>query len=87
MNVVKQCGTSPQACAGRESGKGNKAMTGTTTVEFESWMKQVDAIISRRTSLSYLDLPDFCYRDEFESGTSPAAAASAAIRAARDEAD
>lgn len=49
---------------------------------FDAWMVKVDAIIQKKCGLSYLDLPDYCYADEYEDGASPAEAAKAAIKAA-----
>lgn len=46
---------------------------------FEDWMAEVDAVVSNRCGLSADDLPDCCYRDWFEDGVSPRAAASMAI--------
>ena len=51
---------------------------------FESWIKQVDAEISRRVGLGYLDLPDVDYGGMFEDRVSPKAAAARAIRNAMD---
>lgn len=51
---------------------------------FESWIKQVDAEISRRVGLGYMDLPDIDYGGMFEDGVSPKTAAGRAIRNAMD---
>ena len=47
---------------------------------FESWMKNVDQIITATIGLSALDLPDVCYADWFENGMSAKAAARKAIK-------
>jgi hypothetical protein len=49
--------------------------------EFTAWMKKVDAHIAAKCcGLTSDDLPDICYRDLFDDGTSPASAARKAIR-------
>jgi hypothetical protein len=48
--------------------------------EFRAWMKKVDAHISRKLGgLTSDDLPDCCYRDWFNDGTSPSKAAKMAM--------
>lgn len=49
-------------------------------LSFESWMHQVDENIQDSTGLSADDLPDACYYDWYEDGTSPSRAAAKAIR-------
>ncbi len=51
---------------------------------FAVWMKKVDAACEARFGISIHDLPDFCFRDAFDCGDSPARVALAAIRNARD---
>lgn len=57
-----------------------------TKLSFTEWMKQVDAKIEKRVGFGIVsaDLPDYCYRDEYDDGTTPAQAASAAIRNAKE---
>jgi hypothetical protein len=52
--------------------------------EFDAWMAKVNKILDRRTGLTADDLPDYCYRDDFDDGATPSQAASHAIRAAKD---
>ncbi len=40
-------------------------------VPFELWMLAVDMEIQKTTGLTSSDLPDYCFRDEYDSGTSP----------------
>ena len=50
---------------------------------FSQWMHNVDLVIACKAGgLESTDLPDYCYRDEYEDGTSPTTAANRAIRAA-----
>lgn len=49
---------------------------------FKAWMAKVDAVVSARSGLSADDLPDCCYRDWYDDGVKPAAAAARAIRMA-----
>jgi hypothetical protein len=51
---------------------------------FAQWMHSVDLTIQRITGLSADDLPDYCYRDAYEDGLSPAQAARRAVRAAME---
>lgn len=44
---------------------------------FDVWMQKVDALLSAKTGMSSADLPDYCYRDEFDGGATPAQAAKA----------
>ena len=53
-------------------------------LDFEDWMKLVDDEIYRRTGMAAEDLPDCCYRDWYEDGVRPAAAASRAIKNAKE---
>mgnify|MGYP001606131364 FL=1 len=52
---------------------------------YQQWMHKLEARIGARTGLSYLDLPDYAYRDAFEDGRTPSAVARAVIRAAKSE--
>lgn len=52
-------------------------------MDFESWLKMVDDACWAYAGLSKDDLPDVCYRDWYDAGTSPQAAARKAIRNAR----
>ena len=38
---------------------------------FAEWMARIDKILESRFGLTSRDLPDQCYRDEYEAGTSP----------------
>lgn len=51
---------------------------------FEQWLNKVDAAVESRTGLSRDDLPDCPYRDWYDDGVSPSAAASRAIKAAKE---
>lgn len=42
---------------------------------FQTWMRKVDAIVTRKCGLGCMDLADVCYRDWFDSGTTPGQAA------------
>ena len=54
-------------------------------LSFEEWKRQVDERIAKRTGgLISDDLPDYCYRDNYDDGATPAQAASAAIRNAKE---
>lgn len=53
-------------------------------VEFEFWMRDVNASIMAKTGMSSMDLPDMPYRDWYDDGRSPKSAASAAVKAAMD---
>ena len=52
----------------------------TTVQTFEEWMAEVDARIERAYGMSYRDLPDMPYRDEFDDGASPTTMARRALR-------
>ncbi len=47
---------------------------------FAAFMQKVDAYLSRRVGLVSADLADYCYRDAYDDGDSPAEAARAALR-------
>ena len=49
---------------------------------FKLWMRSVDMVLEGITGLCSLDLPDWSYRDSFDGGDSPRAAAKGALRAA-----
>jgi hypothetical protein len=38
---------------------------------FKEWFKELDELVTRVSGLSALDLPDFCYKDAFNSGCTP----------------
>lgn len=46
---------------------------------FEEWMRQVDNWLIRKIGLTSECLPDYCYRDCWLAGDSPAEAADAAF--------
>jgi uncharacterized protein DUF5419 len=46
---------------------------------FEEFMQAVDVQVMRRVGVSYLDLPDFRYRDAYDDEMSPAECASEVI--------
>lgn len=52
--------------------------------KFDAWMAKVNAAVVKKCGLSADDLPDWGYFDAFEDGFSPAAAANAAIKAAKE---
>ena len=47
---------------------------------FEQWMQLVDKEINNLTGLSSSDLVDCCYRDWYDDGVNPRAAARRAIK-------
>ena len=49
---------------------------------FEAWLARADAVCCKLVGMSIYDLPDYCYRDAFDDGMTPAAAAKSALRAA-----
>ena len=51
---------------------------------FKLWMKKVDVYVSRKTGMSYRDLPDVPYRDWYEDGDSPQRAAARAVKMAME---
>jgi hypothetical protein len=52
--------------------------------DFDSWKKQVDAILIRLCGMSSDDLPDYGYANAFENGCSAAVTAKRALRAAKE---
>lgn len=52
---------------------------------FSDWMAKVDAHLIKKVGVRSSDMCDICYRDLFESGVSPSAAARMAIRNERGE--
>ena len=46
---------------------------------FNQWMDQVDNCVVGKCGLSYLDLPDVCYRDMYDNGYDPNEAANEAL--------
>ncbi len=55
-----------------------------TAPKFNAWMKEVEAVLIKKTGLSSDDLPDYCYDNDFEDGATPKQAANAAIKAAKE---
>jgi len=53
-------------------------------VEFEVWMRDVDASVKAKIGMSVHDLPDACFRDWYDDGMKPGAAASKAIKSAKE---
>lgn len=51
-------------------------------MDFKKWKDQVDAALEKLCGLSSDDLPDYCYRDEFEDDAEPEEAARNALREA-----
>jgi len=51
---------------------------------FTEWMRQTDQAVFKKCGMFADDLPDYCYRDAYDNGDSPARTASAAIRAAKE---
>ena len=52
---------------------------------FKIWMQQVDAHLEKMGGVTSDDLPDYCYRDAFDRGTSSTTAAKAAYRRAMQD--
>lgn len=52
---------------------------------FEQWLKEVDRYVVALCGLGADDLPDWGYRNAYDDGVSPIAAARKAYRAARAE--
>ena len=52
---------------------------------FAGWMESVNARLSAGIGLTSDDLPDICYRDLYETGSSPGSAARIALNNARSE--
>lgn len=40
-------------------------------MDFDQWMKQVDRVVQGKIGLSVHDLSDKCWRDEFDSDSTP----------------
>lgn len=51
---------------------------------YEQWMEKADDIVWNKMGCSIYDLPDFCSRDMYDDGDSPARAAGKAIRSAQE---
>lgn len=51
---------------------------------FNEWMKEVNALLIKKTGMDSGDLADVCYRDMYDRGERPARAANAAIKAMGD---
>lgn len=49
---------------------------------FETWMRAVDAAVESKAGVSVHDLPDCCFRDWYDAGTTATTAAKWALRAA-----
>ena len=49
-------------------------------IEYEQWMRDVDAEVIARTGMSVHDLADVAFRDWYDDGITPAKAAARAIR-------
>ena len=47
--------------------------------EFAAWMAQVDARFEKRFGLSVFDMVDYCWRDAYDDGLTPAGALRMAI--------
>ena len=54
-------------------------------LDFDAWMRLVDAEIARRIGVTSSDLDDYCYRDAYDRGVSPKVVAGKAIKAASME--
>ncbi len=52
---------------------------------FAQWMREVDAILENKCGLSHQDLPDIPYRDMYDAGKGPKAAANRAWKCAKGE--
>ena len=52
---------------------------------FEEWEKAVDEAVLERVGCGLHDLPDFCTRDWYDAGETPASTAKEAIRASREQ--
>ena len=48
-----------------------------TEQEFETWLAAMDAIFMQHYGLSYIDFPDWTWRDAFEDGLTPTEAVEA----------
>jgi hypothetical protein len=51
---------------------------------YDEWMAEVNRIVGEKVGLSTDDLPDCCYRDWYDNGVSARAAASRAIKNAKE---
>jgi hypothetical protein len=51
---------------------------------FDEWKRKVNAAVEKKAGLSADDLPDVNYSDWYEQGMSPSAAASKAIKSAKE---
>lgn len=49
---------------------------------FQAWLERVEKVLDHLAGCSIHDLPDYCYRDAYDDGVRPVAAARRAIRAA-----
>ena len=58
-------------------------MDASDTSTFEQWLAKVDRYVGIACGLSYLDLPDCCYRDWYDARVRPIRAANQALRRAR----
>jgi hypothetical protein len=47
---------------------------------FDAWMAAVDAALVRKCGVNSSDLPDVCYRDRYDTGSTPEEAADEAIK-------
>lgn len=47
--------------------------------DYAAWLQKVDNHLSSRIGVGVLDLPDRCWRDDFEGGTTPQEAAAEAL--------
>lgn len=47
---------------------------------FRAWFAKVDAAVAAKVGIGVLDLPDYPYRDWYDDGVTPAAAAARAVR-------
>lgn len=52
---------------------------------FEEWYRAVNTIVENNAGMSCMDLPDYCYRDEYDDGRTPLQTARAAIRNAKGD--
>lgn len=52
-------------------------------LEFEQWMRVVDALVQKKVGLSAHDLDDQPFRDWYDEGETPLAAAREAVRATK----
>lgn len=62
----------------------NNSTAQSDDLAFEVWMKKVDAACESRFGISIHDLPDYCFRDAFDCGTSPARVVIEAMRESMD---